>query len=352
MVASKSSTLHIRHVNLARGFRGGERQTELLIRALADQGIQQSLVCRSDSPLRGELADLDIALIAANHQLAGHFSGKRADLVHAHEAKAVHWAYLQRCLRGTPYLLTRRVPQPIKDKHFNRMTYRGASCLVAISSVIERHLREQDWGPVTRIPSALALLPSDPERVEALRRRFEGRRILGHIGALVDRHKGQRLLIDAARRLQASHPDVLFLCLGRGEDEAVLRRESADLDNLIWEGFHENVGDYLQVMNLFAFPSRNEGLGSILLDVMEYGVPIVAANVDGIPDIVIHEQSGLLVPAEDGKALAEAIARLLDNPSLGKQLARDARSRLNGFTPEAMANAYLVLYRRIHQDNI
>nr|WP_299245176.1 glycosyltransferase family 4 protein [uncultured Halomonas sp.] len=352
MVASRSSTLHIRHVNLARGFRGGERQTALLIRALAHQGIQQSLVCRNDSPLRRELADLDIALITANHQLASHFTGRRADLVHAHEAKAVHWAYLQRCLRGTPYLLTRRVPQPIKDKRFNRMTYRGASCLVAISSVIERHLHEQGWGPITRIPSALAHLSSDPERVEALRARFEGRRIVGHIGALVDRHKGQRLLIDAARQLRARHPDMLFLCLGRGEDETMLKHESADLDNLIWEGFHDNVGDYLQVMDLFAFPSRNEGLGSILLDVMEHGVPIVAANVDGIPDIVLHGKSGLLVPAEDGKALAEAIARLLDNPSLGEQLVQNARQRLEVFTPEAMANAYLILYRRICQDNI
>ncbi|WP_048307110.1 glycosyltransferase family 4 protein [Halomonas sp. PR-M31] len=352
MVASNPSTLHVRHVNLARGFRGGERQTELLMRALAERGIRQSLVCRSDSPLRRELADLDIALIAANHQLAGHFAGGRADLVHAHEAKAVHWAYLQRCLRGTPYLLTRRVPQPVKNKPLNRRTYRAASCLVAISSVIESHLRARGWAPVIRIPSALARLASVSDRVEALRERFKGRRIVGHIGALVDRHKGQRLLIDAARRLRASFPDVLFVCLGQGEDETELKRESADLDNLIWEGFHDNVGDYLQVMDLFAFPSRNEGLGSILLDVMDHGVPIVAAEVDGIPDIVIHEQSGLLVPAEDGKALAEAIAQLLDNPGLGEQLAQDARQRLTGFTPDAMAEAYLALYQRICQDNI
>lgn len=343
--------LHIRHVNLARGFRGGERQTELLIRALAGQGVRQSLVCRSDSPLRKELADLDITLIAANHQFAGHFAAGRADLVHAHEAKAVHWAYLHRCLRGTPYLLTRRVPQQVKNKRFNRLTYPGASYLVAISSVIEQHLRERGWSPVTRISSALAHLPSVPDRVDTLRERFKGRRIVGHIGALVDRHKGQRLLIDAARQLRTSHPDVLFLCLGQGEDEAALKRESADLDNLIWGGFHDNVGDYLQVMDLFAFPSRNEGLGSILLDVMDHDVPIVAANVDGIPDIVIHGQSGLLVPAEDAQALAEAIARLLDNPRLGEQLANGARQRLDGFTPTAMANAYLGLYRRICQGN-
>ncbi|MHB0774984.1 glycosyltransferase family 4 protein [Halomonas sp. WWR20] len=342
-----STHLHIRHVNLARGFRGGERQTALLIRALAEQGIHQSLVCRQDSPLRDEIADLPVTLIAANSQLAGHGRGMRADVVHAHEAKAVHWAYLQHRLRGIPYVLTRRVPQPIKDKPFNRRTYRAAACAVGISSVIERHLTERGWCPVARIPSALAHLPSDPARVAALRQRFAGRRVVGHIGALVDRHKGQRLLIEAARRLRSSHPDLLFVCLGQGEDAEALHAESRDLDNLIWEGFHPNVGDYLENMQLFAFPSRNEGLGSILLDVMDHGVPIVAANVDGIPDIVVDQVSGVLVPAEDGAALAAGIAGLIDNPACGARLAEEARRRLSGFTPEAMGEAYLALYRRL-----
>lgn len=347
-MVSQRPALHVRHVNLARGFRGGERQTVLLIHALAAHGVKQSLVCRRDSCLPAALAGIDVAIIHADHQLAGHIGSERADLVHAHEAKAVHWAYLHRRLRGTPYLLTRRVPQPIGDKRFNRLTYRSAACAVAISSVIEHHLRQRDWCPVARIPSVLAHLPSDPARVAALRERFAGRRVIGHIGALVDRHKGQRLLIDAARRLRASHPDLLFVCLGRGEDEAALRRESAGLDNVVWEGFHDNVGDYLEAMDLFAFPSRNEGLGSILLDAMDHDVPIVAAAVDGIPDLVIHERSGLLVPAGDGAALAAAIAALIDNPARCARLVEGARQRLDGFTPAAMGQAYLALYWRIH----
>ena len=338
---------HIRHVNLARGFRGGERQTVLLIRALAEHGISQSLVCRRDSPMPAKLAGLDIAIVHADHQLGGHFNGARADLVHAHEAKAVHWAYVHRRLRQTPYLLTRRVPQPVKTKLANRLTYGGAAQAVAISSVIERQLRQRGWCPVARIPSALAHLPSDPARVAALRERFSGRRVIGHVGALVDRHKGQRLLIAAARSLRESHPDLLFVCLGQGEDEAPLKRESADLDNLVWEGFRDDVGAYLEAMDLFAFPSRNEGLGSILLDAMDHGVPIVAANVDGIPDIVIDGESGVLVEPDDADALAAAIAALIDDPARAAQLAQGAKRRLDDFTPAAMANAYLSLYRRL-----
>lgn len=339
-----AAPLHIRHVNLARGFRGGERQTVLLIRALAEHGVTQSLVCRRDSELADKVADLDVAIIHADFPFSGHYKAEPADLVHAHEAKAVHWAFLHHRLRKTPYLLTRRVPQPVKDKASNRMTYRSASCAVAISSVIEEHLRMRDWCPVARIPSALAHLPSDPGRVAELRKRFEGRRVIGHIGALVDRHKGQRLLIEAALQLRTSHPDLLFLCLGQGEDEAALKRESAGLDNIVWEGFHDNIGDYLEIMDLFAFPSRNEGLGSTLLDAMDHGVPIIATAVDGIPDIVIHEQSGLLVPPGDAMTLASTIAELVDDPARSERLVSGARQRLSGFTPSAMGDAYMRLY--------
>lgn len=342
-----SADLHICHVNLARGFRGGERQTALLIQALADRGIAQSLVCRSDSPLRDAIAKLPVMLVSAHSQLAGHLRAPRADLVHAHEAKAVHWAYLHHLLRGTPYLLTRRVPQPIRNKRFNRLTYRATSCAVAISSVIEHHLCQRAWCPVTHIPSALAHLPSDPARVAGLRERFHGHRVVGHIGALVDRHKGQRLLIETAEQLRDSHPDLLFLCLGQGEDDAQLRRESSHLDNLVWEGFRDNVGDYLEIMDLFAFPSRNEGLGSILLDAMDHGVPVVATAVDGIPDIVAHGRSGLLVPPGDAQALAAAITDLIDDPAQRARLAQGAREQLADFTPASMAKAYLTLYERI-----
>ncbi|MDH4571328.1 glycosyltransferase [Salinicola acroporae] len=348
--------LHIRHVNLARGFRGGERQTLLLIEALAQVEdakleITQSLACRRDSPMRTALADralgTEIELIDADHALAGHGRHPRATLVHAHEAKAVHWAWIERRLRGTPYLLTRRVPQPVKDKRFNRWTYRAAASAVAISSVIEHHLRDRDWCPVTRIPSVLSGHPGDPAKVAALRERFAGHRIIGHIGALVDRHKGQRVLLAAARRLRETHPDVRFLLLGEGGDGAALKAESADLDNVIWEGFQRDVGDYLEVMTLFAFPSRNEGLGSTLLDAMDHGVAIVASDVDGIPDLIEDDVSGLLVPAGDADALTAALVALLADPVRRQRLAATASQRLAAFTPEAMAAAYLALYRRI-----
>ncbi len=341
--------MRVTHVNLARGFRGGERQTELLIRALSERpGLQQQLVCRNDSPMRGHLHDVPgLRLINANHQLSGHRSLGPTDVVHAHDAKAVHWAWLHHLLTGVPYLITRRVDTPVKDKIINRLCYRKAAYRVGISQLIQTQLEGRDWGKVKRIPSAHAGLVADPERTSALRSSYPGKFLIGHAGALVDRHKGQRVLLEAARRLANEAPEAQILFLGEGADAQTLRQESADLSNVEWLGFKENIADYLAALDAFAFPSRNEGLGSVLLDVMQLGVPIIASRVGGIPDIIEHEATGLLFPCGDADALADGLLRLLAEPELRHRLCLQASEHLMNYSPRIMADAYQRLYRSL-----
>ncbi|MBF7053695.1 glycosyltransferase family 4 protein [Halomonas sp. KAO] len=341
--------MHIIHANLARGFRGGERQTVLLIQALADKAevSLQTLVCRPDSPMRAELATTHgLRFVSARHQLAGHRQAGRATMVHAHDAKAVHWAWLHHRLFGIPYLITRRVDTPVKHKLSNRIFYREAHRCVALSRVIAENIQPLSPHPVAQIPSAFTPLVSDPNITRAFRARYPGRFLVGHAGALVDRHKGQRVLLDAARRLQHSQPDMLFVFFGQGEDEAELKQESIRLDNVIWAGFKSDIGNYLPALDIFAFPSRNEGLGSVLLDAIRAEVPVVASKTGGIPDIVRHEETGLLFPTGDSEYLAECLVRLRDI-DLRKRLVEKASQHLAKYSPEAMANSYTSLYSRV-----
>ena len=344
-----AGTLKIVHVNLARGFRGGERQTALLIEALSSRrNLQQILVCRKDSPLRRTLTDAPgLRFVSANHQLAGHSAVSPADVVHAHEAKAVHWALLHHALKRTPYVVTRRVDAPVKDKRINRASYRRAAARVAISRVIQRQLESRGWGRVALIPSAFAGLSRSTEVTQRFRAEFPGKFLVGHAGAVVDRHKGQRVLLEAARHLAVCAPDMQFVFFGKGEDLAALQAESADLPNVTWLGFKENIGDYLAGLDVFAFPSRNEGLGSVLLDVMDLGIPIIASDAGGIPDIVQHQKTGLLVDNGDAEALAEGLIQLRDEPGLRERLVRGAAECLHDYSAEAMAKAYLSLYQNI-----
>jgi len=339
--------LHVIHVNLAKGFRGGERQTELLIRHVAGQGdVRQTLVCRGDSPLRERLQDVPLAFVSAQQAWHGHWRLARAAVVHAHEARAVHWAWLQWRLRGVPYVLTRRIDKPIRAHAFNRLLYRQAAAVVALSSAIAEQVQAVAQH-VVRIPDAYAHLPQHPGVTSALRAELGSGFFVGHVGALVDRHKGQRVLLQAARLLQSQVPQMRFLFLGEGADGADLARESADLPNVHWLGFCPNVGDYLSLFDVFAFPSRHEGMGSSLLDAMDYGVAVVASRVGGIPDLVHDGQTGLLVPPGDAQALAQALLRLYRDPALRQTLAAGAQARLADYTPARMAERYRVLYDEI-----
>lgn len=343
--------MHITHVNLARGFRGGERQTELLIKTLAGQlstDITQTLVCRRDSPMRQHLHGVErLDFQSANHQLAGHFQLGNTQLVHAHDAKGVHWAYLHYRLKGTPYLITRRVDSPVKRKWFNQQCYSHASARVALSHVIKRLLEKNQWGDVNLIASAYSRLTPSPQVTSMFRENFANKFLVGHAGAVVDRHKGQRLLLQAAQKLERQAPDIQFVFLGNGEDAEMLKAESSALSNVSWLGFKSNIADYLAGLDVFAFPSRNEGLGSVILDVMQLGIPVIATRVGGIPDIVQHEQTGLLIPPDDADALANGIMRLKEDAAVRQRLIHGATERLDQYSPQSMTASYWRLYQTI-----
>ncbi|MCA1773660.1 MAG: glycosyltransferase family 4 protein, partial [Halomonas sp.] len=255
--------------------------------------------------------------------------------------------YLHYRLKGTPYLITRRVDAPVKRKWFNQQCYSNASARVAISQVIKHLLEDNQCGHVTLIPSAYAHLTPSPEATNNFREDFANKFLVGHAGAVVDRHKGQRVLLQAAQKLEHQAPDIQFIFLGDGKDAETLKIEYSSLSNISWLGFKNNIADYIAGLDVFAFPSRNEGLGSVILDVMQLGVPVIATDVGGISDIVKHEQTGLLIASGDANALANGIMRLKDSAALRQRLAEGATERLDQYSPQSMAASYWQLYQTI-----
>ncbi|MFO7593035.1 MAG: glycosyltransferase family 4 protein [Pseudomonadota bacterium] len=334
----------IGHVNLAAGYRGGERQTELLIRELAARGFRQVIVVRRDSELGDRLADvkgLEVRRIGKPF-LLNVTAARGCDLLHAHEAKAGQYCYWVKRFLGIPYVITRRVPNVPGSNPLTRAVYRNASLVVALSRAIKAGLlRHNPRLEVQIIPSMSTQLPVNPAHVEALRERFAGKFLVGHIGALVNYHKGQQYLIEAAGELEQHHPEMHFLFLGRGKDEAWFRQLAEGLDNITFEGFVDNVGDYLEAFDLFVFPSLHEGLGSILLDAMRAELPIVASDVDGIPDLIRNGENGVLVPPANAKALTEQVLRLYHDGGLRGALAKQAAQDAGQYTPAILAARYI-----------
>lgn len=341
--------MRIAHLNLARGYRGGERQTELLIRELSPE-MQQILVARRGGQLARRVADVPGVQIRAGSGslLSAAWRARGADLVHAHEGRAVYGAYLWHLVSGGPFVVTRRVNNPLGTGYLTRRTYRSAAAVVSVSGEIAKIIADYDRRITCRVICSVgSQLHADADNVARLRAANRGHFVVGHVGALDNAQKGQEHIITVARELAWTHPDIRFLLVGGGDDEAMLKHLARDLTNVTFTGFVDNVGDYLSIFDIFILPSNREGLGSILTDAMQFGLPVVAAAVGGVPEIIREGENGFLIQPARPDQLKDAILRLYQDAGLRSKFGDRGREIGADFTPDRMARQYLKLYQSI-----
>ena len=146
--------------------------------------------------------------------------------------------------------------------------------------------------------------------------------IVGSVGWLTD-VKGHEYLIEAVAKLKPDFPSLHLVIIGSGDrhDALLQQSELAGLrDAVHLLGHRDDIEACLAGMDLFVLPSLNEGMGRALIEAMAAGLPVIASRVGGIPAVISHERTGLLVPPGDASALAEALRRLLDRPKWATQL--------------------------------
>jgi glycosyltransferase involved in cell wall biosynthesis len=183
------------------------------------------------------------------------------------------------------------------------------------------------------------LLPPPGERAEA--------RCVGAVANL-RAVKGLDLLLDAAARLAPSHPDVVVLVAGEGEEHRALEEGAARRglgERFLLEGRVTNVPGFLAELDVAVLCSRAEGMPNAVLEYMAGGRPIVATAVGATPELIEDGTHGLLVPPGDSAALARAIGRLLADPGLARRLGEAARWRARErYGREAMVRRFEDFY--------
>lgn len=339
----------IAHINFAKGFRGGERQTLLLISSLAKLGIKQKILLRKNSSLIERLENIkNLQIIPVSKPYIFHFSLiKDVTLLHAHETKAAQFAFFCHQLLKIPYIVTRRVDNPIKNNLLNKYIYQKAFRTVALSQAIKKEiLNISNNAKIDVIPSAFTPITPNKKKVEALKEKYKDYFVIGHIGALDDKQKGQSVLIQTAKKLEKTHPNIIILFVGGGEDETYLKNLAKERKNIQFIGFINNVEDYIAIFDLFVFPSNNEGLGSILLDIFYGGVAIIATKVGGIIDIIHHNENGLLIDPKNNSQLYDAIIKLYNDPKLRQKFIQQSQYKLKEYSVDTMTSKYLSLYNQ------
>ena len=162
--------------------------------------------------------------------------------------------------------------------------------------------------------------------------------------ARIDKLKGHKYLIEAAPLV----PDTIFLLAGDGPERAAMEKKARDLkvaDRVVFLGQRNNIPELLNACDFFVLPSLLEGLPLSVLEAMSASKPVIATDIDGINEIIIDGENGLLVPPADSKALAEKIKLLLSDKSLASRLAVSGKETIiKNFTSEKMVKGVTDIY--------
>jgi glycosyltransferase involved in cell wall biosynthesis len=355
------------HLDTARTWRGGQNQVLLLVTGLESAGHPAVLVSHEDGELRrraGEglryvgFAPRSEFDVHAAWQLAKILADVKPDVVHAHDPMGVALAamalQMQHGLERRPRMVAaRRVDFHLKRHALSRWKYRQIDLFIAASKAIAGVLAD-DGVPADRIAivhDGIDLSFVDRQPALDVHKTFwlpHGAPVVGNVAALAG-HKGQRHLVAAAARVCREVPDARIVILGEGDERPALERQIKELGlerHVLLAGFRPDAIGLMKAFDVFVMSSVTEGLGSAVLEAMACRRPVVATRAGGIPEVVEDGVSGLLVPPADEDALADAIVRVLRDPSVAASLSAAGRTRVeSAFSVEMMVEGTLRAYR-------
>jgi glycosyltransferase involved in cell wall biosynthesis len=163
--------------------------------------------------------------------------------------------------------------------------------------------------------------------------------------------KGVRYLVEAAPSIVRAVPQVRFLLVGRGDQEAELRQLTDRLgvaEQVIFAGYADNVDEYYALMHVSVLTSLSEGFSITLLESMSHSLPVVVTDVGGNREVVADGVTGYLVPPRDTPAFVDRVVRLLKDDETRARFGRAARRRVEkDFSLEDVAQRYLQVYERL-----
>ena len=179
--------------------------------------------------------------------------------------------------------------------------------------------------------------------------------LVGMIGRL-EPIKGPGYFVESAKYVAQNFPKTKFIIVGEGSLRRVLEKKIEEYglrNRFTLLGWREDIGAVLSILDILVLPSLNEAVGMVLIEAQAQGIPIVATQVGGIPEIVRNNQTGILVPAGDSKELAKAISYLLADRQKRLQMSEAAKDWVKGrFEAKTMVDKISELYEELIDEEI
>ena len=282
------------------------------------------------------------------------------DLCHVHAGifwEAQDIAAVAKC-SGVPIVIRTEHLPFVSDDAAHRARYatamRDVDQLVCVSSQARDSFVDAGMAPehiaVIRNGAAVTVRSADRAAVRAALGLDQDSRIVLTVARYTEQ-KDHRTLLDAIPAILAFEPRARFVWVGTGPLQDLLmdavRRQGLDR-YVLFLGQRDDVPELMGAADIFALPSRFEGLPLVVLEAMAAGVPVVATRVCGTAEAVRHRVTGLLVEPGRPAELAAALVAVLGNPAWGAQLGERGRIRAqHRFSAERMARETLALYDEV-----
>jgi glycosyltransferase involved in cell wall biosynthesis len=336
-------TMRILHTEWSDGLGGQEKRVLAEAEGLARRGHHVVIACREHARIKDEAEKSGLAVrtfplkkpydIGSIVGLAHFIKENKFDVVNTHSGVDSWIGGLASKLSGTPVLArTRHLNIPLKRSMLNFIHYLPDIYITCGENMRDNLIRKCGFpaGNVVSIPTG-----ADPSFSTVTKNRAAGKkygldmdsRVITYVGILRS-VKGHEVTLRAVKTVVESNPAAKFLIVGDGPRKAALEDYVNDLrisDHVIFSGFVNDIAEIYSFTDVAVLSSWSEGLPQSLLQAMAAGVPVVATRVGGVPEVVIHEKTGLLVEPGDHEALSNGLIKILNNEGLASQLVENAR---------------------------
>ena len=273
---------------------------------------------------------------------------EKYDIVHTHETKASFITKLAAWLAGCKYVIyglhgvTFNDPMSSLKRKFyillEKLTIGASDIIVSVSEDVIYHYHKNKIGikiPYKVVRSGIELNDFFAKAQLSELQKADIRSMLGLVSSDIvitnvgrfSFSKAQRYTIESFAKLKLKYPTLKLIFVGEGELLDSCRKQASELnltDSIVFAGYRSNVADILAVTDLFMFTSLREGLPRVTVEASLMKVPIVAFEVEGIREVITHEQSGYIVKQYDVESLTFYAEKLLSNIDLRKEFVEKA----------------------------
>jgi glycosyltransferase involved in cell wall biosynthesis len=373
VIPASPQSLNIAHVIGSFEVGGAERVALALAGSQREQGHRVhaiSLMSGPPGPLAHAFSDCGVLTrtiakrpgfdTRLSAKLAAFFARDRVDVVHVHNPQPLIYGAPAGRLANTAVIYTKHGA----NRDLGRRVWlrrAAAVCVdayVAVSDATAEVARKDHEARENKLlviqngidTSKFCAIPSARASVRRALGLPLNARVIGSVGRL-SRPKSHDVLLRAAAPMLAEHHGAYLLFVGDGPERGNLERLAGRLgvhDRVVFTGNRDDVARILNALDVFVLSSRSEGLPLVVIEAMATQLPVIASAVGGLPSVIEHERTGLLVSASDDLALRVAIGQVLVDEDRARALGRRAREAvLERFSLQEMSRAHLSLYDRV-----